>query len=57
MQKNYLYLIFFRNELINYTFDIFYFKRLLRKYEEKGIKVYGRRVRIQDLLEISTVAR
>lgn len=54
MQKERLYLIFCNDKLINYTFDYFYFKRLLKKYDKMWKKVEGRKIEVQKLLEIST---
>lgn len=56
MQKERLYLIFCNGKLLHITFDYFYFKRLLKKYDRMWKKVEGRKIEVEKMLENSTVA-
>lgn len=67
MKNDIIYMIFRKNDensvhiykydLLNFTNDYFYFKRLMKKYVSNNEKVYGRKIRVQKLLENSTAAR
>lgn len=44
-------------DLLNFTTDYFYYKRLMNKYKKENLEVYGRLITFKILLENSTVGR
>lgn len=56
MNKNY-YMIFDKFDcLLNITYDYFYFKRLVKKYQKQNKEIYLRQINSRELLEISSEA-